>query len=368
MVPDGLKRLDYFAKQLSDRGVYYGWSHTFQFQIGPANVKDLVGGAEIMKNCGGNTYGLINFAEDVQDLLIQRTVALLKHVNPYTNVPYCQDPALAFIELQNEDDVFFYTTATAYSKCPTYRKLLIGRFCDWLIKKYTTQAALSAAWGGSLANQSLEKRDIEVESNPWFEGVDHLPQVNAEARQRLLDNAAFLHDVQDKFYNKFVGAIRDTGYRGPLIGSPWQAPAMLPLLYNLKSDAEVGTVDRHNYFGWLFGSMLSKPGSGYLSSGLQQVLDRPFALSEWISQYPCCYSAEGPVLVAAYGLGLQGWDASYGILSLDIIMQKHTSMLPLVKNFMERGLAEPDRTGASSCADDRIAEISLKAMSSRCIK
>ena len=36
------------------------------------------------RNAGGNTYGLINFAEDVQDLLIERVVNLLKHKNPYT--------------------------------------------------------------------------------------------------------------------------------------------------------------------------------------------------------------------------------------------------------------------------------------------
>src|SRR5262249_34682066 len=51
--------------------------------------------------------------------------------------------------------------------------------------------------------------------------------------------------------------------------------------------------------------------SGYLGSGLQQVADRPFALSEWIHVYPNVHAAEGPALVAAYGMGLQGWGASY---------------------------------------------------------
>src|SRR5262249_15158956 len=50
---------------------------------------------------------------------------------------------------------------------------------------------------------------------------------------------------------------------------------------------------------------------GYFGSGLQQVGDRPFALSEWIHVYPNVHAAEGPPIVAAYGLGLQGWDASY---------------------------------------------------------
>ncbi len=57
--------------------------------------------------------------------------------------------------------------------------------------------------------------------------------------------------------------------------------------------------------------MLTHPGSGYFGSGLQQVIDRPFGLSEWIHVYPNVYSAEGPAIVATYGMGLQGWDASY---------------------------------------------------------
>jgi hypothetical protein len=128
----------------------------------------------------------------------------------------------------------------------------------------------------------------------------------------LLDVATWLHELQNRFYTRFAKAIREAGYRGPLCGSPWQAPAMLPHYLNLRSDALVGFVDRHNYFGGhLTDSMLSHPGSGYFSSGLQQVLDRPFGVSEWIHVYPSLYSAEGPAIMAAYGLGLQGWDASF---------------------------------------------------------
>ena len=87
---------------------------------------------------------------------------------------------------------------------------------------------------------------------------------------------------------------------------------MVPHYYNLRSDYLVGWIDRHNYAGGdLLYTMLSQPGSGTLSAGLQQVADRPFGISEWIHVYPSLYSAEGPALFAAYGMGLQGWDASY---------------------------------------------------------
>lgn len=314
MLPDGMDRLDYFSAELKKRGVYFGWSHTFGFYVTPAHKGRVLAYDEIMANLkGGNTYGFINLAEDCQDLLIETCVNLLKHKNPYTGQTYAEEPALSFVELQNEDDIFFFTNEKAFNACPTYKKHFVERFGDWLKAKYGTEEALKAAWGDALKpSESLAARNIVPVANPWFFSDGHLPQQKGGARQRLLDTAAHFHELQNKFYGKYVKAIRDAGYKGPICGSPWQAPSMLPHYYNLKSDYLAGYVDRHNYFGGkLEDSMLANPGSGYFSSGLQQVIDRPFGLSEWIHVYPSLYSAEGPAIVAAYGMGLQGWDASY---------------------------------------------------------
>lgn len=313
MTPEGMDRLDYFASQLAQNGVYYGWSHTFGFHVCPGNRDRLVAYDEIARNLKGNTYALINFADDVQDLMIEMVVNLLKHKNPYTGHTYATDPALSFVELQNEDDIFFYTSTDAFNACPTYKKLFTTRFCDWLVKKYGTEAALRKAWAGAIEpSESLAGHNIAPQVNPWFFGADHLPGQKGGARQRLLDSATWLHELQNRFYSRFVKAIRATGYKGPICGSPWQAPAMLPHYLNLQSDYAAGYIDRHNYFGGgIYDTMLGHPGSGYLSSGMQQVADRPFGLSEWITVFPSLYSAEGPAIVAAYGMGLQGWDASY---------------------------------------------------------
>jgi hypothetical protein len=308
----GLAQMDYFMARLREHGVYYGLSHTFGYRIRPGNRARYLAYDEIQSGLGGNTYALINFAEDAQDLMIEMVVGALKHRNPHTGRTWADDPALAYIELQNEDDIFFFTTENALSKCPTYRNDLVRRFSEWLKAKYATQEALAKAWPGALATgETIEARNIAVQGNPWFMG-DGLPKQPGGARTRLLDNAAFFHDVQNRFYGKFVKAIRATGYQGPLCGSPWQAPPMVPHYYNLRSDYLVGWIDRHNYFGGgLRDTMLSRPGSGYLGTGLQQVADRPFGISEWIHVYPSLYSADGPVLCAAYGMGLQGWGASF---------------------------------------------------------
>jgi hypothetical protein len=314
MDEQGIDRLDYFSAQLKKNGVYFGWSHTYGLHVRPGDKGRLVAYDEVRRAYpDGNTYAFINFAPDVQDLLIEMVVNLLKHKSPYTGLIYADEPALCFLEMQNEDDIFFYTSEKALAACPTYRKLFVERFADWLKNRYASEDALAKAWEGAIQpGESLSARNLVPQVNPWFFSDSHLPQTRGGERQRLLDTAAFLHAAQNEFYGKYLKAIRNAGYKGPVIGSPWQGPSMLPHYYNLRSDYLAGYIDRHNYFGeHLEDSMLARPGSGYLSTGLQQVVDRPFGLSEWITVYPSLYSADGPALIAAYGMGLQGWDASY---------------------------------------------------------
>jgi hypothetical protein len=149
--PAGLDRLDYFSSQLKNNGVYFGWSHTYGLKVRPGDRSRLLAYDEIVKAFpGGNTYAFINFAPDVQDLMIETVVNLLKHKNPYTGLAYAEEPALNFIELQNEDDIFFYTSAGALKACPTYRKQFTARFCDWLKTKYGSQEGLKKAWQEAL--------------------------------------------------------------------------------------------------------------------------------------------------------------------------------------------------------------------------
>jgi hypothetical protein len=310
--PVGLDKFDYFTAQLEKHGVYFGWSHSYHYKVRPGDEAKLLNYNEIKTQLGSDTYGLMNAAPDVQNLNIAMVVSLLKHRNPYTGKTYAQDPALAWLEVQNEDDIFFYTFGGAIDKCPTYKQALMQRFGDWLKAKYSTQAALAKAWGHELGANEKIGGPMDVQTNPWFFGDDGLKQGDSFHRQRLLDNADFFHAEQDRYYKKFVAAVRGAGYLGPINGSPWWAPTTVPQYYNLKSDAQTGYVDRHNYFGGkLWDTMLADPGSGYLNTGLVRDGSCPFTLSEWCHVYPSVYSAEGPAIMAAYGLGLQGWNGSY---------------------------------------------------------
>lgn len=191
MDAEGLERLDYFSSQLAQRGIY----------VVPGNRSRRVAYDEIEQHLKGDTYAFINFAEDVQDLMIEMVVNLLKHKNPHTGKAYADDPALAFIELQNEDDIFFYTSERAFNACPTYKQLFTAKFTDWLKAKYGSEDGLKKAWGELKAGESLAAKNITPNTNPWFFGSDNLPKQTGGARQPLLDAAQWMHELQNRFIN-----------------------------------------------------------------------------------------------------------------------------------------------------------------------
>lgn len=335
-------RFDYFQHRLREAGIYYGWSPIYGHKPLTGDSSRLLAYDEIAQADLGNhlsrsTIGLVNFAEDLQQLHIDLIVGMLQHTNPYTGLRYADDPALAFVELQNEDDIFFSTTDQMLDRCPSYKKLLTDRFARWLRAKYTNQQGLAKAWGDAAFAWGLEVRNTQWDLNKTNitpvanQGIYDYEYRKYAARDSVLplflaDMAAFLYEQQLAFYKKFESAIRATGYRGAIVGSCWQAGSGVAHFLNLHTDYEMGIVDRHNYYGGGTGhqlktgkfnntSMLQRPGSGLLSTGLQMVSGRPFALSEWLSLMPNDYLAEGPVIVAAYGLGLQGWDASFAFAS-----------------------------------------------------
>ncbi|WP_419211110.1 beta-galactosidase [Maribacter sp. X9] len=333
-VPDSLKflKMDYFQYKLKERGIYYGWSHIYGHKVKPKDSSRLLSYREIAnlsypwKHLNGSSSSLVNFANDLQDLNIELTVNMLNRVSPYSGLRYADDPALSFIEFQNEDNIFWAAMEAALKQAPTYRALLCKQFSEWLKDKYDTDEYLKIAWGSNLPEgESISKMNVYPTPNHGVFGFEYNRALkdDSEIPNDVLDKMRFLYDTQLKFYKRFEKAIRETGYKGIIVGSNWQAGSGISHLYNLHADYSVGMVDRHNYFGGGKGghvldtgkvkskTMVSLPGSGLLSTGMQQVENRPFAISEWMSLIPNEYTAESSPIIATYGMGLQGWDASF---------------------------------------------------------
>jgi hypothetical protein len=334
--PEGLDRMDYLVAKLKDAGIYTKLSaHFGTIKMGPADRRDVpyldeFGDFDGRKNRVSAPHSALFYSPELQTLHIRQIVNLLRHRNPYTGLTYADDPAICAIEIINEQSILFYTSMGPLQKSPTLRRQVAERFSDWLKEKYGSHQGLVKAWGekalGSFQSEfaeavgeHLDKRSVLPLGNPWFWDPKQLAGTQAFRRQRLLDSLRFLYELQCQAYDRYVAAVRGAGYEGEIIGSNWQAGRALSHYANLHTDYRVGLIDRHNYFGgrrrgakeFNNGSMLVRAGSGTLSSGMQQVVDRPFMLSEWIHVFPNEWGAEGPAIIGAYGLGLQGWDVSY---------------------------------------------------------
>jgi len=325
--PERLDRMDYYVARLKEAGIFTLLSTQFgPINPGPADVRDIpyleeFGTFEGRRNRIRTPASSSYYSPEIQNLHIRQMQNLLKHRNPYTGLTYAEDPCIIAFEILNEQSILFYTSLAPLKASATIRRITGKRFCDWLRDRYGTQEKLVEAWGkeafDSFANEgfppvgeSLDKDNILPIGNPWFWDPDQLAGSQNFRRRRLLDSLEFLYTLQNEAYSRWATAARAAGFKGEILGSNWQAGQNTSHYYNLHSDYLVGLIDRHNYFGGTT-SMLSVPGSEMLSSGMQQVVDRPFMLSEWIHTFPNEWGAEGPAIIGAYGLGLQDWDVSY---------------------------------------------------------
>ncbi len=325
--PARLDRFDRWFSTLGEHGIYMDWSPFYPHVIGPDDgyPPDLY--AELPDRRGGkSTSGVVGFVPEAQQAQWEWLRTLLEHANPYTGLRYADDPALAILEVHNEDSLFWHAplnTLAAGEDLPLHTALLKRLWMEWLRQRYGDDEALAAAWGHSRRDgDSVDNPDMPL-YGAWEMEADGPRFGKAAAAPRLGDFIRFLAETQRGFFERRIRQLRDLGFAGLTVTTAWRAGGPAAAAANLWCDQAADAIDRHRYVGGGEGghavapgtvevfTHLDRPGEGLLSAGLFQVEDRPFVLSEWTSKPPNPWRAEAAPLVAFYGLGLQGWDASF---------------------------------------------------------
>jgi hypothetical protein len=185
-------------------------------------------------------FAALEFNPEFQARYRQWWTALLTTPSPTTGKPLIDEPALASLEMQNEDSFFFWTFTADNVPDPQLR-LLEKMFGDWLVKKYGTLEAVRAKWGGL-----GEKRDQPAEGRVGFRPLWNIAN---ERKLRDQDTAAFLLEVQTRFYAETKAFLRKLGFKGPVTASNWAtaSPEYLGPLEKLSYTAG-DFIDRHGYF------------------------------------------------------------------------------------------------------------------------
>ena len=329
--PERLDAFDRWFATLKDQGIYMTWSIFYHHQL-RGDERQSQGGqvpddlySELPSN--KDTYGYASFVDEYQDSQWAYAELLLNHVNPYTGLAYKDDPALAIVEMRNEDSVFFHNPLghdfVHGTAAPAHRLYLRRLWHQWVADRYANDSELSAAWGWGMQPNDSVNADPVTQPMEMYAAWQMDAAGEGSQTARMGDFIRFLADMQREDYDTYRSRLRSLGYDGVVVSTAWKAGGPAATAANLWTDDVMDAIDRHNYFGGGVGghniaegavnneTHLSTPGRGILSSGFFQVEDKPFMMTEWTQKPPNQWKAEISPLMAFYGMGLQGWDSLY---------------------------------------------------------
>ncbi len=155
--PAALELLDNFAAELKKQGVYTNLNLHVSRALAPGDgFPDTDKLPELGKVVA---YFEPKFIAMQKDYARQ----ILGHVNPHTGLRWAEDPALAVVELNNEDSLIGHAwDGSLQAMPPFYRATLSRGWNTFLRARYPNDAALRQAWQGEPMGANIT-RDVNLE-------------------------------------------------------------------------------------------------------------------------------------------------------------------------------------------------------------
>lgn len=269
----------------------------------------------------GHPFAALMFNPAFQERYRAWWRALLLTPSPRSGLRLVDEPAVAALEIQNEDSLLFPTLETLPDEQVRILESLFGR---WLSDRHGSIDAALLAWKSAPLPRDAPGAG-RVALRP-------LRQILEARTARDQDTVRFLVDAEARFYGDTQAFLRSLGFRGVIGNSNWRTAddrILGPLEKLVASSGDF--VDRHGYFGtgrkgedatWSL-----RPGQTYHDRSALRfdgdpgrprafdnpVMDpryagRPSVLSEVSWERPNRFRAESTLILAAYG-ALQDTDA-----------------------------------------------------------
>lgn len=319
--PAQLERLDFFVAQLRERGIYTDLNLNVGRSYKPG---DGVVDAQLLGFAKALTY----FNPRLIDLQQQYAAQLLTHRNPYTGNEYRHEPAVALVELVNENSI------------------VEAWVCDRLLGKSTRKNP--GTWTDIPASYERELTELY---NRWLAGHrsnDELAQLRKAAgvaagvpvpRLRTAQfkaapevqfraEASFYMDLERQYFDRMAQYLRqELGVKPLVLGTADHnhGRSGYPLL---SSTSRLDVVDGHDY--WQHPSYTTDPKTGrqtgfkiantpMVNDPLQSTVVRlsrsaiagkPYTVSEMNHPFPHEYACEGVPILGAYA-ALHDWDGVF---------------------------------------------------------
>ena len=150
IIPANLDLVHYMVSRLKAHGIY----SDINLLVGRTYLTGDGLGPKITGMDWKDTHVLGYFYDPALALHKDYATKLLTPTNPFTGLPLAKDPAVAFVEIINENGVIQKWFDGGLDRLPLrYSLALQGRWNAWLVARYTNDAAMLAAW--NVINQPL---------------------------------------------------------------------------------------------------------------------------------------------------------------------------------------------------------------------
>lgn len=347
-----MDKLCYLMYALKQRGIYFFVDQTVSRPIfaddnAPAGVT--------------STKGVAYFSDPVITALEGYSKLLLGYRNPYTGLALKDDPAMALIDLNNENSLEYFDIRSLIgtSYYDDYKK----QYNEWLVERYGTRDALVQAWksepnsyfaNGLADNEDPTKGTVEV-STTSKGTITEGDTKKVMSIGRILDEKRFISYIYEKYFTRRIKHLRDMGVQCAITGATsWGGLSTESWYPNYSS---TNFIDTHSYWSHPSGgdNKLTGKGTRFDTNGSYKdaatgekvngvtsnlkadglgmfgalATGNTYGKPYTISEYKVCpgnkYLAEGPLLASAYGR-LQGWNP------VDFIFNAKTDINEQVKS------------------------------------
>jgi hypothetical protein len=289
--PAQLDREDYFLAELEKRGIYID----FNLLVGrPFKAGDGVADADKIHE---GAKGISLFDRRLIDLQKEYARQLLTHVNPYTGRSYADDPAVAIVEINNENAIWLGFPMPS----PFYARELDDIYNGWLAKN------------ASAAQMWALRRETGVQTSdpiPLLAG----PEVGAAPKDRFDVESRFYLWLESGYFSYMRDFLRkDLGIRCVVLATADHNHRSTGYPLELATSA-FDAVDGHDYWEGPWEQKVKSPmvddplDSTPVELSRTAVAGKAYTVSEVNEPFPNDYGAEQIPILAAYG-DLEDWDA-----------------------------------------------------------
>jgi hypothetical protein len=282
-----LDRLDFLVSELKKNGIYMD----LNLNVGRA-YKEADGVPDANRLQWAKSLTL--YDKRLIELEKEYARNLLTHVNPYTKTEYRNEPAIAIVEILNENGI-----GQGYNPPSKF-------YADELDAIYNTWLKTN------LTPEQLQKLRDEagVQSDALIPRLRGNERATAP-KDRYETEVRFFMNLENGFYQDMKSYLRDLGVKQPLIGTADHGHSGPPWVM-LTSLSKLDILDGHIYWNQYVGvgdvPMVNDPQhSTVVQLSRTAVAGKPFTVSETNHPFPNEYAGEGIPILAAYA-GFQDWD------------------------------------------------------------